>query len=124
MVERQIISRGVNDPQVLAAMAAIPRERFVPDQVSEFAYEDAPLPIEEGQTISQPYIVAVMLEALELQPGDRVLEIGAGSGYAAAVLSRIAKRVFAVEWHESLARRGNDSGVLLKNQCATVHRPR
>jgi len=104
MVERQIISRGVNDPRVLAAMTAVPRERFVPDQVSEFAYEDAPLPIEEGQTISQPYIVAVMLEALKLQPEDRVLEIGAGSGYAAAVLSRIAGRVFAVEWHDALAK--------------------
>jgi len=103
MVDRQIASRGVHDANVLAAMGAVPRERFVPDQVAEFAYEDAPLPIEEGQTISQPYIVAVMIEALELKPSDRVLEIGAGSGYAAAVLSRIAGRVFAVERYASLA---------------------
>jgi protein-L-isoaspartate(D-aspartate) O-methyltransferase len=103
MVARQIASRGVTDERVLVAMRTVPRELFVPEAMSEFAYEDAPLPIEEGQTISQPYIVAVMIEALELQPGDRVLEIGAGSGYAAAVLSRVVREVFAVERHASLA---------------------
>jgi len=103
MVERQIASRGVRDARVLAAMREVPREEFVPERMREFSYEDSPLPIEEGQTISQPYIVAVMIEALELKPGDRVLEIGAGSGYAAAVLSRVAREVFAIERYESLA---------------------
>lgn len=103
MVDKQIASRGVRDAAVLRAMREVPRERFVPEELGEFAYEDSPLPIEEGQTISQPYIVAVMLEALHLDPKDRVLEIGAGSGYAAAVLSRIADRVYTVERHPLLA---------------------
>jgi protein-L-isoaspartate(D-aspartate) O-methyltransferase len=81
----------------------VPRERFVSDALAEFAYEDTPLPIEAGQTISQPYIVAHMIEAAEVQPGDRVLEIGAGSGYAAAVMSRIADRVHTIERHPDLA---------------------
>jgi protein-L-isoaspartate(D-aspartate) O-methyltransferase len=103
MVERQIAARGIGDQAVLDAMRAIPRERFVPDEAAEFAYDDTPLPIEEGQTISQPYIVALMAAAARLGPGDRVLEVGAGSGYAAAVLSRIAGEVYAVERHEALA---------------------
>lgn len=103
MVQQQIAARGVTDEPTLAAMRAVPRERFVPESVVEFAYEDAPLPIEEGQTISQPFIVALMTSALELKPTDRVLEIGAGSGYAAAVLGRIARSVYAVERYESLA---------------------
>ncbi len=103
MVERQIASRGVRDDRVLAAMRAVPREQFVAGRLHEFAYEDAPLPIEEGQTISQPYIVALMIEAAAVKPGDRVLEVGAGSGYASAVLCRLAAEVFAIEWHESLA---------------------
>jgi protein-L-isoaspartate(D-aspartate) O-methyltransferase len=105
MVERQIRSRGVRDEAVLEAMRAVPRDRFVLPEYAEFAYEDTPLPIEEGQTISQPYIVAVMLEALELEPGDRVLEVGAGSGYAAAVMGRIVDEVIAVERHRTLADR-------------------
>ena len=104
MVEKQIASRGVRDEAVLHAMREVPRERFVPQELGEFAYEDSPLPIEEGQTISQPYIVALMTEALHLGPKDRVLEIGAGSGYAAAVLSRIAGEVCAVERHPLLAK--------------------
>lgn len=96
--------RGISDKAVLAAMERVPREDFVAVDLVEFAYEDAPLPIEEGQTISQPYIVALMAQALELDRGDRVLEIGAGSGYAAAVLSCIAKQVFTIERHEALAR--------------------
>jgi protein-L-isoaspartate(D-aspartate) O-methyltransferase len=103
MVERQIVARGVSDPRVLAAMREVPREAFVPASLAELAYEDAPLPIEEAQTISQPFIVASMAEALELSPGDRVLEIGAGSGYAAAVLSRLAASVYTVERHPALA---------------------
>jgi protein-L-isoaspartate(D-aspartate) O-methyltransferase len=104
MVERQLRARGVRDSRVLAAMAEVPRERFVPERLREFAYEDGPLPIGEEQTISQPYIVANMIEAAGVGPGDRVLEVGAGSGYAAAILSRIAGQVFAIERHETLAR--------------------
>jgi len=103
MVERQVARRGVTDPHVLDAMRAVPRERFVPEGMQEFAYEDSPLPIEAGQTISQPYIVAHMIEAAGIAPGDRVLEIGAGSGYAAAVMSRIADRVFTIERHAELS---------------------
>jgi protein-L-isoaspartate(D-aspartate) O-methyltransferase len=102
MVAVQLARRGIRDEAVLAAMREVPRERFVPEGMEEFAYEDAPLPIEEGQTISQPYIVAAMIEAAEIGAGDRVLEVGAGSGYAAAVISRIAGHVFAIERHEAL----------------------
>lgn len=103
MVSRQIVSRGVTDEHTLRAMRTVPREEFVPPDLAHLAYEDGPLPIEEGQTISQPLIVAVMIEALEVKPDDRALEIGAGSGYAAAVLGRIAREVIAVERFESLA---------------------
>ncbi|CAN7406321.1 protein-L-isoaspartate(D-aspartate) O-methyltransferase [Phenylobacterium sp. LjRoot219] len=103
MVERQLAGRGVSDARVLAAMREVPRDAFVPDTLREFAYADRPLPIGCGQTISQPYIVALMIEAAGLRPGDRVLEIGAGSGYAAAVMSRIAARVYAIERVEALA---------------------
>jgi protein-L-isoaspartate(D-aspartate) O-methyltransferase len=103
MVDKQIASRGVVDPRVLDAMRAVPREAFVPAAAAEFAYEDTPLAIEEGQTISQPYVVALMAEALQLTPRDSVLEIGAGSGYAAAVLSRVAAEVYAMERHAVLA---------------------
>jgi protein-L-isoaspartate(D-aspartate) O-methyltransferase len=103
MVERQIASRGIRDPLVLAAMRTVPREAFVAPGSEDLAYEDRPLPIGEGQTISQPYIVALMIEAAALRPGCRVLEVGAGSGYAAAVMSRIAGQVYAIERIESLA---------------------
>src|SRR4051812_20026124 len=89
MVEVQIAKRGVRDRHVLEAMKRVPREAFVEPEFEEFAYEDGPLPIGNGQTISQPFIVALMIETAEVKPGDRVLEVGAGSGYAAAVLSRI-----------------------------------
>lgn len=102
MVERQIAARGVRDSRVLDAMRRIPRDAFVEEGSQEFAHEDSPLPIGEGQTISQPYIVAFMLEAAEIGPGDRVLEIGAGSGYAAAVAAQLAAEVCAVERHASL----------------------
>ena len=103
MVDRQIAARGVRDPAVLAAMRSVPRERFLPPHLEEFAYQDSPLPIEQGQTISQPFIVALMAEALQLDAGDRVLEIGTGSGYAAAVLARVAREVYTVERHGELA---------------------
>ncbi len=102
MVANQIERRGLHDPAVLAAMREVPREAFVSEKHLEQAYDDGPLPILEGQTISQPYVVALMIEALELQPEERVLEIGTGSGYAAAVLSRIAAKVFTVERFEAL----------------------
>jgi protein-L-isoaspartate(D-aspartate) O-methyltransferase len=103
MVERQIAGRGVADPGVLAAMRLVPREAFVPEELAEFAHADSALPIAAGQTISQPYVVARMIELARLGPSDRVLEVGAGSGYAAAVMSRLAAHVFALERHASLA---------------------
>lgn len=103
MVDRHIRARGVYDSRVLEALRVVPREAFVPPELADMAYEDRPLPIEAGQTISQPYIVAVMTEALALQPSNRVLEIGTGSGYAAAVLAHVAKQVYTVERHAELA---------------------
>jgi protein-L-isoaspartate(D-aspartate) O-methyltransferase len=103
MVDRQIVARGIIAPHVLAAMREVPREAFVPPAEAAWAYDDGPLPIEAGQTISQPYIVALMIAAAGVAPGARVLEIGAGSGYAAAVIGRIAARVIAIERHRELA---------------------
>lgn len=103
MVEEQIASRGVRDPAVLQAMKDVPRQEFVPQDLQDMAYDDRPLAIGNDQTISQPYIVALMLEALNLGPEDKVLEVGTGSGYAAAVASKIAGRVFTIERHRSLA---------------------
>jgi protein-L-isoaspartate(D-aspartate) O-methyltransferase len=103
MVEYQIRSRGVQDPRVLTAMEAVPRHEFVPDEYLQSAYSDGPLPIGHGQTISQPYIVAVMTELLELEKDDRVLEIGTGSGYQAAVLAEIVDEVYTVEIIPELA---------------------
>src|ERR1035441_1307015 len=101
MVERNIAARGVRDELVLEAMRRVPRELFLPNTLREFAYEDSPLPIAGEQTISQPYIVAFMAEALMLKGGEKILEIGAGSGYAAAVLSEIAVDVYRSEEHTS-----------------------
>src|SRR5258707_6607052 len=103
MVEVQLARRGIRDKLVLRAMGEVPREAFVARGFEEFAYEDSPLPIAQGQTISQPFIVALMIAAAAVKPGDRVLEIGTGSGYAAAVLSRIAGKVYTVERHSALA---------------------
>jgi protein-L-isoaspartate(D-aspartate) O-methyltransferase len=103
MVEDQIARRGVSDPLVLQAMARVPREAFVLPGWEEEAYEDQPLPIADRQTISQPYIVAYMIEAAGLKPGDRAFEIGTGSGYAAAVMAAIAARVYTIERHSGLA---------------------
>jgi protein-L-isoaspartate(D-aspartate) O-methyltransferase len=104
MVARDIAARGIGDPLILDAFRAVPRERFVADELAAFAYDDGPLPIGQGQTISQPYIVALMVAAAAIKPGDRVLEVGAGSGYAAAVISRIAGEVVAIERQPDLAR--------------------
>jgi protein-L-isoaspartate(D-aspartate) O-methyltransferase len=103
MIERQLARRGLRNPEVLRAMAEVPREAFVPDALQAYAYSDTPLPIAAGQTISQPYVVALMIDAAQIGAGDRVLEVGAGSGYAAAVISRIAAHVYAIERHPDLA---------------------
>jgi protein-L-isoaspartate(D-aspartate) O-methyltransferase len=97
MVERQIESRGIREPTILEAFRSVPREEFLADEYRDLAYGDHPIPIEAGQTISQPYIVALMIHAAEIKCGDRVLEVGAGSGYAAAVMSLIAGEVIAME---------------------------
>lgn len=104
MVEQQIAGRGIRDAAILAAMRLVPREEFVAEALREFAYDDTPLPIAEGQTISQPYIVALMIEAAEVGPQDRVLDVGTGSGYSAALLSRMAGHVFTIERHAGLAK--------------------
>jgi protein-L-isoaspartate(D-aspartate) O-methyltransferase len=103
MVENQIRARGVKDPRVLSALAKVERHRFVPEKYLDSAYSDQPLPIGEGQTISQPYIVALMTELLELRGNERVLEIGTGSGYQAAILAELAKEVYTIEIIEPLA---------------------
>lgn len=113
MVEEQIASRGIRDPRVLDAMRTIPRHLFVPDHLASRAYDDCALPIAAGQTISQPYIVALMAEAVLIGPADRVIEVGAGSGYAAAVLGRLARAVVAVERIGELAEAARERIVAL-----------
>jgi protein-L-isoaspartate(D-aspartate) O-methyltransferase len=103
MVDAQLRDRGISDPRVLEAMLRIPRHRFVPEAYRSQAYEDHPLPIGDGQTISQPYIVARMLESLQLAPSDKVLEVGTGSGYVTALLAELAAQVFSIERHPALA---------------------
>ena len=103
MVQEQLRARGIRDERVLSAMLHVPRHEFVPERYRDQAYDDHPLPIAEGQTISQPYIVASMLEALELQPDDKVLEVGTGSGYVTALLAELAATVFSIERYEALA---------------------
>ena len=107
MVRTQIEARGIRSPEVLQAMRSVPRHLFVPQSLWGSAYEDNPLPIGEGQTISQPYIVALMTESLNLRPGDRVLEIGTGSGYQAAVLSVLVREVYTIEIKEALFQRAS-----------------
>ncbi len=115
--------RGIASEAVLDAMAQVPRERFVPDHLAELAYEDGALPIGDGQTISQPYIVALMTEAAELGPESRVLEVGTGSGYSTAILSLLAGHVFSIERHDTLAtaaRERLETGGYLDNVTLSV----
>ena len=105
MVARQLQRRDITDPRVLIAMDTVPRHRFVPGALASRAYGDYPLPIGEDQTISQPYIVALMTQWAEVAPGDRVLEVGTGSGYQAAILAELTERVFSIEIRPELARR-------------------
>ena len=102
MVDRQIAARGLKDPRLLAAFRAVPREEFINPSYAGYAYQDSPLPIESGQTISQPYIVALTIDAAEIDDRAEVLEVGAGSGYAAAVIGQIADQVIAIERHPEL----------------------
>jgi protein-L-isoaspartate(D-aspartate) O-methyltransferase len=120
MLDSQLRARGVEDERVLDAMARVPRHEFAPEQYRDQAYEDHPLPIGEGQTISQPYIVALMLEALALTPADRVLEVGTGSGYVTALLAEIVAQVFSVERHAALADAARDLLVRLGYTNVTV----
>jgi protein-L-isoaspartate(D-aspartate) O-methyltransferase len=108
MVETQLVARGIRDPRVLDAMRRVPREAFVERRQAAFAYDDGPLPIGLGQTISQPYVVALMAEAADLKPDDRVLDVGTGCGYAAAVLAEIAGEVYSIERHPELASSARD----------------
>jgi protein-L-isoaspartate(D-aspartate) O-methyltransferase len=119
MVEQQIAARGVKDKRVLDAMRTVPRHAFVPEEIAQHAYRDSPLPIGYDQTISQPYIVAYMSEALDVQPHHRVLEIGTGSGYQAAVLSLLAKEVYTIEIVPELAARAKKT--LEAQGYANVH---
>jgi protein-L-isoaspartate(D-aspartate) O-methyltransferase len=112
MVSRQIEARGVRDPRVLAAMRSVPRHLFVPEPFRGDAYEDFPLPIGEGQTISQPYIVALMTELASPEPSDRALEVGTGSGYQAAVLATLVREVYSVELLEAL---GVEAATRIRN---------
>ena len=119
LVEHQVKRRGISDPAVLAAVASVAREAFLPPELAEFAYLDRALPIEKGQTISQPYIVALMTEALQLKPQHRVLEVGTGSGYAAAILAKVAHEVYTIERHAELAEQA--AGRLREQGLDNVH---
>lgn len=119
MVTEQIRGRGLRDPRLLAAFESVPRHLFVPEEHRHLAYADGPLPIGHGQTISQPYIVALMTHLLELNGDERVLEVGTGSGYQAAILSRLAGKVHTVEIVPELAK--NAEKVLCETGCANVH---
>lgn len=121
MVRSQLQGRGITDAAVLAVMDAVPRERFVPDAWQPYAYADRPLPIPAEQTISQPYIVALMLEALQLRPTDRALEVGTGSGYVAALLGRLAARVDSIERHAELVAYARERLATLGIANVTVH---
>ena len=116
MVDSQLRSRGIRDVRVLQAMAWVPRHEFVPSEFRQHAYEDRPLPIGDEQTISQPYVVAIMLEALALSPNEIVLEVGTGSGYVTALLAELCRHVYSIELHASLA---NGAETLLRRMGYT-----
>jgi protein-L-isoaspartate(D-aspartate) O-methyltransferase len=118
MVQYQLVSRGIHDERVLKAMSEIHRHEFVPELYRHAAYEDCPLPIGEGQTISQPYMVAVMTQCLELKGNEKILEVGTGSGYQTAILSKLANRVYTIERHEVLASRAKK--ILQEIGCNNV----
>ena len=118
MINEQLIARGIDDDAVLEAFRTVPREKFVPQERREDAYRDGPLPIGEGQTISQPYIVASMIQALQPKPEDKILEVGIGSGYAAAVLSRVVESVYGVERYSSLGQQAEER--LREVECTNV----
>ena len=125
MVDRQILARGLTNPGLLDAFRTVPREDFISGDYADYAYQDSPLPIESGQTISQPYIVALTIDAAGIGKGDKVLEVGAGSGYAAAVIGQIAGKVIAIERHRELVelarqrmrRLGYDNGSVVEGDC-------
>src|SRR5208337_2506780 len=119
MVDEQLRSRGIRDARVLAAMGKVPREEFIASENFNDAYGDHPVPIGAGQTVSQPYIVAAMVEALELQPADHVLEVGTGTGYEAAILGELAAEVWTIERHEELANKARE--ILARLGYANVH---
>ena len=121
MVEEQLITRGIEDKKVLEAFLSVPREKFLPDSLKKNAYEDRPLPIKEGQTISQPFIVAQMVEALKPDSEDKMLEIGTGSGYATAILSRIVSEVHSIERYEILAEDAKNRFKILDYNNIQVH---
>src|ERR1035438_8509344 len=119
MVREQIESRGITNARVLAALNKVPRHEFVPEHLADAAYEDHPLPIGYSQTISQPYIVALMTELLQLQPGAKVLEVGTGSGYQAAILAEVGAQVYSIEILEPLAK--TSAKLLQRLGYANVH---
>lgn len=119
MVAQQLRSRGIRDPRVLAAMGKVPREAFIESEYLQDAYGDYPVPIGAGQTVSQPYIVAAMVEALDLRPQDRVLEVGTGTGYEAAVLAELAAEVWTIERHAELAEKARE--ILARLGYAKIH---
>jgi protein-L-isoaspartate(D-aspartate) O-methyltransferase len=119
MVSEQLRGRGIRDERLLAAMGKVPRERFIAPEYAREAYADSPLPIGEGQTVSQPYMVAAMVEALEVHPSDRVLEVGTGTGYEAAVLADLAAEVWTIERHAELADQARQ--ILLQLGYENVH---
>ena len=119
MIDDQLRARGIRDERVLAAMAKVPREEFVAPEDAAFAYGDFPLPIGAGQTISQPYIVAAMVEALGVQPADKLLEVGTGTGYEAAILAELAAEVWTIERHAELAQKA--AAILARLGYQNVH---
>ena len=119
MVSEQLVRRGIHDPRVLATMRKVPREEFIPADLRDEAYADGPLPLGEEETISQPYIVGLMTELLRPQPGDRVFEVGTGSGYQAAILAELVAEVYTVEIDQRLARQAE--ATLQRHHCSNVH---